>query len=98
MTDGTPLANNLLDRTTTSVISGGVPTSILSHSDRTGRVEYIQLEEAAPEPSHRLFCRYEKCPHYGAVIAPMTRKCWYGPQCWRGELDIILSIFRRHRA
>jgi hypothetical protein len=68
------------------------------HSDRTGRVEYIQLEEAAPEPSHRLFCRYEKCPHYGAVIAPMTRKCRYGPQCWRGELDIILSIFRRHRA
>lgn len=48
MTDGTPLAN-LLDRTTTSVISGGVPTSILSHSDRAGN-ENIQVREAPGLP------------------------------------------------
>ena len=40
------------------------------------------------------FCHYEECPSYGAVIAPHQRKCYYGPQCWRGHLDTILSILR----
>lgn len=36
--------------------------------------------------SHK-FCKKTECPHYGAVIAPFARKCYYGPQCWRGDLD-----------
>lgn len=41
--------------------------------------------------SHQ-FCNKEECPHYGAVIAPFARKCYYGPQCWRGDLDEMNAI------
>lgn len=41
--------------------------------------------------SHK-FCNKEECPHYGAVIAPFARKCYYGPQCWRGNLDEMTAM------
>jgi hypothetical protein len=44
-----------------------------------------------------VFCPGEKCPHYSQVTK-YERKCYYEPQCWRGDLDIIISILQPKRA
>jgi len=37
------------------------------------------------------FCPLNRCPHYStSTIFP--RKCYYEAQCWRGYLDMIVSI------
>ena len=38
-------------------------------------------------------CLEEKCPHYSKATK-YPRKCYYEPQCWRGQLDVIIAIIR----
>jgi hypothetical protein len=42
------------------------------------------------------FCPKEKCPHYLAATK-YERKCYYEPQCWKGDIDSFLCTLRRHR-
>ena len=39
------------------------------------------------------FCPGEKCPHYGKATK-YPRKCFYEVQCWRGYLDILITIIK----
>jgi len=39
------------------------------------------------------FCPGDGCLHYGTATK-YPRKCYYEPQCWRGYLDVVLSIVR----
>lgn len=39
------------------------------------------------------FCPREECPHYFKVTKYL-RKCYYEPQCWRGYLDVVLSLLK----
>ncbi len=44
------------------------------------------------------FCPGEKCKHYSKATK-YPRKCYYEAQCWRGYLDILITllIFRLKR-
>lgn len=39
------------------------------------------------------FCKKERCRWYKDP-SKYGRKCYYEPQCWRGYLDILLTIIR----
>ena len=39
------------------------------------------------------FCPGEKCEHYSKATK-YPRQCYYEPQCWRGELDLIIATLR----
>jgi len=45
------------------------------------------------------FCPEEKCPHYGKATR-YPRKCYYGAQCWKGYLDMLIGMivlrFKKH--
>jgi hypothetical protein len=38
-------------------------------------------------------CPRQRCPHYGRATK-YPRKCYYEPQCWRGQVDAMLSLIR----
>jgi len=38
------------------------------------------------------FCPHEKCEHYNNP-AKYGRKCYHGPNCWKGYLDIMIVIW-----
>lgn len=40
-----------------------------------------------------MFCKYEGCVHYSKATK-YPRACYYEPQCWRGYLDILLTIIK----
>ncbi len=40
------------------------------------------------------FCPDLKCPHYSRATK-YPRACYYEPQCWRGNLDIMLFVVGR---
>lgn len=40
-----------------------------------------------------MICPREKCRHY-SVVTKYPRKCYYGPQCWRGKLDTLFMAIR----
>ena len=37
------------------------------------------------------FCPLEKCQHYEEA-SKYPRKCYYEPQCWKGYLDLVITI------
>ena len=40
-------------------------------------------------------CPCEKCPHYSTdPPAKYPRKCYYEPQCWKGQLDVLFSMLK----
>jgi len=39
------------------------------------------------------FCPGDKCPHYSKATK-YPRKCYYEVQCWRGYLDILITIIK----
>lgn len=39
------------------------------------------------------FCTMERCRWYRDP-SRYGKVCWYGPQCWRGYLDLILLAIR----
>lgn len=41
----------------------------------------------------RGFCPKEKCPHYGKATK-YPRKCYYEPQCFWGDVDALVDLFR----
>lgn len=38
-------------------------------------------------------CPKEKCEHYGKATK-YPRKCYYEPQCWRGEFEVAWEIIK----
>jgi len=36
-------------------------------------------------------CPERKCPHYWEATK-YPRKCYYEPMCWKGYLDILISL------
>jgi len=36
-------------------------------------------------------CPRDKCPNYSRAVT-VPRKCYYGPQCWRGHLDLLFNL------
>lgn len=38
-------------------------------------------------------CPGEKCIHYGKATK-YPRKCYYEPQCRKGQLDLIIAVIR----
>ena len=39
-----------------------------------------------------MFCPKEKCKRYDTP-KPGNKRCYYEPQCWKGKLDSLISIF-----
>ena len=39
------------------------------------------------------FCPLDRCPCYG-IATKYPRKCYYESQCWRGYLDMVITLFR----
>ena len=37
------------------------------------------------------FCPEEECQHYSNATK-YPRKCFYGVQCWRGHLDLLIAL------
>ncbi|MBA7492763.1 hypothetical protein ES702_03313 [subsurface metagenome] len=42
------------------------------------------------------FCPDEKCRWYSDP-SKYGRKCFYEPNCWRGYLDVLISIVKMRR-
>lgn len=45
-----------------------------------------------------MFCPGRKCPWYGKARQEAGRKCYYDPRCWRGRLDVILTVIKRRKS
>lgn len=40
-----------------------------------------------------MFCPNIKCVHY-SDSTKYGKKCYYGPQCWKGYLDVLLFTIK----
>lgn len=41
-----------------------------------------------------MICPMDKCQHY-LKATKYPKKCYYRPQCWKGELDIVLMLLKK---
>jgi len=41
-----------------------------------------------------MLCPRDKCSHF-MITTKYTRKCYYGPQCWKGWVDLIVFVIRK---